>query len=156
MRQNYVRGQFGSPKTRRSSRSTPLADTLAGELERHYQQTPWKADDDLVFANPDTGQAMGRTKLTKRYKVALQRAGVREVRFHDLRHTFGTTMASSGVPLKALQEWLGHRDSRTTDRYADPAPGQREAELVDRAFSSVQPSERTEQNSAELGEPQAA
>jgi integrase len=99
-----------------------MGDTLAGELERHFQRSAWQADDDLVFANPDTGNPLGRTKLTKRYKDALERAGLREIRFHDLRHTFGTTMASNGVPMKALQEWLGHRDSRTTDRYADYAP----------------------------------
>jgi integrase len=103
-----------------------------------------------VFANPDTGQPLGRTKLTKRYKDALKRAGVREVRFHDLRHTFGTTMASHGVPMKAPQEWLGHRSSSTTDRYADYAPGQREAELVAEAFASVHSSVQSEQNSAEL------
>jgi integrase len=156
IRQNYVRGQFGSPKTRRSTRSTPLGDVLAAELEHHFQRSDWKADDHLVFANPDTGKPLGRTKLVKRYKDALTRAGVREVRFHDLRHTFGTTMASHGVPMKALQEWLGHRDSRTTDRYADYAPGQREAELVDEAFSSVHSSVQIERNSGELRTPKAA
>jgi integrase len=133
-----------------------LGVELAAELERHFQRTPWQADEDLVFANPDTGRPMGRTKLTKRYKEALKRAGVKEVRFHDLRHTFGTAMASSGLPTKALQDWLGHRDSRTTDRYADYAPGQREAELVDRAFSSVHSSVQSEQNSDDLTAPNAA
>jgi integrase len=156
VRQNYVRGEYGSPKTRRSTRSTPMADTLGAELERHFQRSDWQGDQDLVFPNPDTGQPLGRTKLTKRYKDALERAGVREVRFHDLRHTFGTAMASSGVPMKALQEWLGHRDSRTTDRYADYAPGQREAEMVDRAFSSVHSSVQTEQNSDDLTSREAA
>jgi integrase len=37
------------------------------------------------------------------------------VRFHDLRHTFGTAMAASGgVPLRTRQEWVGHRDAQTT------------------------------------------
>jgi integrase len=156
IRQNYVRGEFGTPKTRRSTRSVPMGDELAGELDRHFKGSAYQADDDLVFANPDSGKPLGRTKLVKRYKDALTRAGVRSVRFHDLRHTFGTTMASHGVPTKALQEWLGHRDSRTTDRYADYAPGQREAELVDAAFSSEHSSEQIEQNSGELREPETA
>jgi len=55
-------------------------------------------------------------------------------RFHDLRHTFGTAMAAAGVPMRTLQEWMGHRDIGTTQRYADYAPNEREVEMVDRAF----------------------
>jgi integrase len=44
------------------------------------------------------------------------------VRFHDLRHTFGTRMAAAGAPLRAIQEWMGHSDQRTTLIYADYAP----------------------------------
>jgi integrase len=63
-----------------------------------------------------------------------RRAGVREVRFHDLRHTFGTRMAAAGVPMRMLQEWMGHRDFKTTLIYADYLPGEHEADLVDVAF----------------------
>ncbi len=55
-------------------------------------------------------------------------------RFHDLRHAFGTRMAAAGVPLRTLQEWLGHRDLATTQRYADYSPSSREAEMVVMAF----------------------
>jgi integrase len=57
------------------------------------------------------------------------------VRFHDLRHTFGTRMAGAGVPLRTLQEWMGHRDFKTTLIYADYQPSAHEAELVQRAFA---------------------
>ena len=56
------------------------------------------------------------------------------MRFHDLRHTFGTRMAAAGVPLRTLQEWMGHRDFTTTLVYADYQPSSQEAELVERAF----------------------
>jgi integrase len=60
---------------------------------------------------------------------------VRVVRFHDLRHTFGTRLAASGeVSLRTLQEWMGHRDAKTTLIYADYQPGERESEIVTRAF----------------------
>jgi integrase len=66
---------------------------------------------------------------------ACRRAGVRVVRFHDLRHTFGTRIAASGeVSLRTLQEWMGHRDPKTTMIYADYQPGEDEAEIVSRAF----------------------
>jgi integrase len=74
--------------------------------------------------------------VLKRFKAALRRGGAREVRFHDLRHTFGTRMAAAGVPMRTLQEWMGHRDFKTTLIYADYMPGEREADLVDRAFAA--------------------
>ena len=58
-------------------------------------------------------------------------------RFHDLRHTFGAQMAAAGAPMRTLQEWMGHRDIQTTQRYADYAPSAREAELIAAAFSST-------------------
>jgi hypothetical protein len=44
------------------------------------------------------------------------------ITFHSLRHTFGTRMAAAGVPMRTLQEWMGHRNLATTEIYADYAP----------------------------------
>jgi integrase len=134
VRRNYVRGEWGTPKTRRGSRSVPLADRLAGELERHYQRSHYGADEDLVFCHAERGTVLDHSELVKRFKKALKAASVREVRFHDLRHTFGTRMAAAGVPLRTLQEWMGHRDFATTLIYADYQPSSREAEFIARAF----------------------
>ena len=68
---------------------------------------------------------------------------MRELRFHDLRHTFGTRMAAAGVPLRTLQEWLGDRDFTTTLVYADDQPSAREAELVDALASATPPMRRS-------------
>jgi integrase len=136
VRRNFVRGEFGTPKSKRSSRSVPLADRVAGELDHLHQETGWRGDDDLVFAHPHTGKPIDRSKLLKRFKAALKRGDVRKVRFHDLRHTFGTRMAAQGVPMRALQEMLGHRDFKTTPIYADYAPSAREAEWVEAAFAA--------------------
>src|SRR5205807_8632875 len=73
--------------------------------------------------------------LTRTFQSALKAAGVRKVRFRDLRHTFGTRMAAAGVPMRTLQEWMGHRDFKTTLIYADYAPGAHEVALVNGAFS---------------------
>jgi len=43
-------------------------------------------------------------------------------------------MAAAGVPLRTLQEWLGHRDITTTQRYADYAPSEHDGEMVEAAF----------------------
>jgi len=134
VRQSYVRGEFGAPKSRRSSRSVPLADRVAGELDRHFTRSAYKGDEDLVFCHPETGGPLDRSRLLKRFKAAAKRAKLRPVRFHDLRHTFGTRMAGAGTPMRTLQEWMGHRDSKTTEIYADYQPSDRESELVERAF----------------------
>lgn len=104
----------------------------------HVKRSAYQADDDLVFPHPQTGTPLDRARLLKRFKAALKRAGVREVRFHDLRHTSGTRMAAQGLPLRTLQEWMGHTDLTTTQIYADyQADHRREADLVERAFASV-------------------
>jgi integrase len=135
VRRTFVRGQFGTPKSRRSSRSVPLADRVMAELDAHQQRSRYRGDDDLVFGHPLLGTPLERSRLLKRFKAAVARAGLQAVRFHDLRHTFGTRMAAAGVPMRTLQGWLGHRDFKTTLIYADYAPSAHERELVDRAFT---------------------
>jgi len=122
VRRNYTRGRFGTPKTRRSSRAVPMADRVAAELERQFQRSRYQADKDLVFCHPETGRPYDASKSRKRFKDATAAAGLRPIRFHDLRHTFGTGMAAAGAPLRAIQEWMGHRDIQTTQVYADYAP----------------------------------
>jgi integrase len=134
VRRNFVRGEFDAPKSKRSSRSVPLASRVATELELLSQESRWKGDDDLVFAHPETGKPIDRSRLLKRFKAALRHADVRAVRFHDLRHTFGTRMAAQGMPMRVLQELMGHRDFKTTLIYTDYAPSEHEAEWVEQAF----------------------
>ena len=148
VRRHYVRGHLGTPKSRRSSRAVPLSDRVAGELDRHFQRSHYQGDDDLVFGDPTRGTVLDHSYLVRRFKKALAAAGVRKVRFHDLRHTFGTRMAATGVPMRTLQEWLGHRDLKTTLIYADYAPSAREAEWIEAAFGGGRSLTRslTEQN----------
>jgi len=86
-----------------------------------------------VFGHPQRGTVRDHSELVGRFKRALRAGGVRQVRVHDLRHTFGTRMAAAGVPMRTLQEWMGHRDYKTTLIYADYAPAANEAALVNAA-----------------------
>jgi integrase len=135
VRRTYTRGQFGTPKTRRSSRAVPLADRLREELRRHERRSRYQSELDLVFCHPHSGCVLDPSRLRRRFQDAARRAGLRPVRFHDLRHTFGTRMAAAGAPLRAIQEWLGHSDYRTTSIYADYAPDATQAAVwAARAF----------------------
>jgi integrase len=135
VRQNYVLGEFGTPKSRRSTRSVPMADEVAGELDRLSRTVGETAGDALVFADPHTGGPLDKAAILRRYKKVVESAKLHSAhRFHDLRHTFGTRMAAAGVPMRTLQEWMGHRDIETTQRYADYAPSAHEAAFVEAAF----------------------
>jgi integrase len=136
VRSNYVLGEFGTPKSKRSTRSVPMADEVAGELERYFKASGEPADDALVFPDAHTAAPLDKAGVLRRLRKALKAASLDEThRFHDLRHTFGTAMAAAGVPMRTLQEWMGHRDIETTQRYADYAPRTRDAELVAAAFA---------------------
>lgn len=91
-------------------------------------------DRDLVFAHPESGKPLDRSNLSRRYNQAIKRAEVPRVTFHELRHTFGTTMAKAGVPRRTIQAWMGHEDGSTTDVYMHYAPSPDEVSAVDRGF----------------------
>lgn len=149
VRQNYVLGKFGTPKSKRSTRSVPMADAVGAALDRHVQASTRQGDDDLVFPHPVTGEPLSKHQNLRRFRRALKAARLDESHvFHDLRHTFGTQMAAVGTPMRTLQEWMGHRDLTTTQRYADYAPSGREAELIGAAFG------RGSNRGSNLSEPQ--
>jgi integrase len=138
VRNTFVRGEHSTDgKSDLSTRrSVPMAGQLARELDRWSQRTAYSGDDELVFAHPLKGTPLDRSKLSKRFKAACVDAGVRPVRFHDLRHTFATRLAASGTPIRTIQEFLGHADSKTTQIYAHYAPSEHEVRLVDEAFAA--------------------
>jgi integrase len=118
-----------------------MAAEVGGELERLFKQSRFQGDDDLVFADPRTGGPLSKAANNRRFRKALKAARLDIThRIHDLRHTFGTRMAAVGTPMRTLQEWMGHRDIATTQRYADYAPSTREAELIAAAFGGDEPS----------------
>jgi integrase len=131
---NVTRTRRSSPKGKRRRR-VPLAPTAAEALEALRSASRWTAPEAPVFAAPATGSPMALTPLMKRYRLALVAAGLPEqFSFHDLRHTFGTTMARAGVPVSTIQAWMGHADLQTTQIYMHYAPAQEDAARIDAAF----------------------
>jgi integrase len=133
-----ARTTCSAPSTRRSHDAAAAAslwlNRLAGELDRVFQAHGAPDDDALVFPDPITGDPLDKAANLRRYRNALKAAALDSTHnLHGLRHTFGSRMAAAGVPMRVLQEWMGHRDISTTERYADYAPSQHESELMDRA-----------------------
>ena len=112
-----------------------MSAEVGGELERLFQRSEFQTDDDLVLASPGTGEPLSTTANGRRFRKALEAARLdTTLTIHCLRHTFGTRMAAVNMPMRTLQEWMGHRDIATTQRFADHAPAHNEGELVALAF----------------------
>ena len=90
-----------------------MTDRLARELKKWRLPTGFGDDEELALAHPHLGSPLDRTKATRRFQAACEAAGVRVIRFHDLRHTFATTLAAAGVPLRTISEYLGHADLKS-------------------------------------------
>ena len=114
-----------------------MAGQVARALAALTRRERWTADDDLVFAGR-YGDFLDGSALRRRYGAALRRAGLRCLRFHDLRHAFGTRMIAHADILK-VKDWMGHADVQTTMRYLHHAPRHGDAQLVDEAFAVQEP-----------------
>jgi integrase len=131
VRASYAAGALTAPKSGKV-RSVPLAPDVAEVLAKLSQREHFTGDDDLVFVG-EAGSYLDGSALRRRYKSALTKAGLRSLRFHDLRHTFGTRMIAK-ADIRRVQEWMGHADIQTTMRYLHYAPREEDARLVAEAF----------------------
>ncbi len=131
VRASYYLGQLTTPKSGKV-RAVPMAPDVASALAQLGRRQHWVGEDDLVFAG-EAGGYLDGSALRRRYKDALSRAALRPLRFHDLRHTFGTRMIAK-ADIRRVQEWMGHADIQTTMRYLHYAPRGEDAALVAEAF----------------------
>ncbi len=135
---HYVPGQafeLREPKTRRSRRTLALPDVVAAALQDHRRRqleerlqagAPWKVAE-LVFTTSEGGPLSGSTLVHALHRHCAA-AGLPAIRFHDLRHTAASIMVAGGVPLRTVQEVLGHSTiSITADVYTHIAPAPIEA-----------------------------
>ena len=131
MRASYAAGQLTTPKSGKV-RSVPMAPDVAEALARLGRPPNWVGDDDLAFPSV-AGDYLDGSALRRRYTAVPARAGLRALRFHDLRHTFGTRMIAK-ADIRRVQEWMGHADVHTTMRYLHYTPRAGDAALVAEAF----------------------
>jgi len=101
------------------TRIIPLNEVVYGLLTQKAKSSSMTG---LVFPDPKTGQKIIPENIMWRIYSAQEKAGIPHVRFHDLRHTFATRLIQSGKDLYKVAKLLGHRDIRTTQRYAHHYP----------------------------------
>ncbi len=114
-------------------RRVPLADQPAAALDRMSRRDHFTTRDDLVFCNV-FGRPLDGSALRRRYRRAQAAAGVRALRFHDLRHTFGSLLAARGVDVVTIQKAMGHSALSTTSRYLHARPASEQAQTFTAAF----------------------
>lgn len=112
-----------SAKTKSSLRTLPLVGSFreyfekvkkAQELNKKVCGNCYNYEyDGYVFVN-ELGDIMRPDYLTENFPKYIQRHGMPKMRFHDLRHNCASLLLANGVPLKQIQEWLGHSDFSTT------------------------------------------
>ncbi len=132
VRASFAYGHLTTPKSGKV-RSVPMAPDVAVALVRLATRERWTGDEDLVFCG-ELGGFLDDSALRRRYKQALERGGLRPLRFHDLRHTFGTRMIGK-ADINRVKEWMGHASVSTTMRYLHYVPRPEDARLVAEAFA---------------------
>lgn len=115
VKQNYVRGEIGTPKSGKP-REIPLSDDLRAALKSHRHLRG-----EYVFCRMD-GKLLTKGECKHPLWTACKRAGLRLIGWHVLRHTFASHLVMRGAPLKAVQELLGHSTIQMTMRYAHLGP----------------------------------
>lgn len=97
-------------------REIPINETLRGALQRILR----RVDIPYVFYDSSTGQPYQDIKRS--FNTALRRAGIRDFRFHDLRHTFASHLVMAGIDITTVSRLLGHKSLTMTLRYSHLAP----------------------------------
>lgn len=110
-------------KTKSSLRTLPLVDPIAERLKAVKEQQEYNQkicgncynQEYLGYVFVDAmGNLIQPDSVTTGFPQLLKENGLRRIRFHDLRHSCASLLLKEGVPMKQIQEWLGHSDISTT------------------------------------------
>jgi integrase len=114
-------------------REVPLPDQAAGALDRLSQRADYTGPDEYVFCNR-FGRRLDASALRRRYERARNAAKLPPLRFHDLRHTYGSLLVEGGVDLISVKAAMGHSQISTTERYLHARPATELANRFTTAF----------------------
>jgi len=112
--ENEINIPSSSKKSKRPHR-LPIASKLRSLLLRRQLKTKGSS---YVFPSPKTDNHL--VNVNKGWRKALKNAGIKNLRFHDLRHSFASRLSNRGYSVQEIQLLLSHGDIRTTSRYLSP------------------------------------
>jgi integrase len=124
-----------STKSRRA-RHVPLPDQAETALERLRQRGDFTGPDDYVFASR-LGRRLDPSALRRRFERARDASGLEPMRFHDLRHTYGSLLVAGGIDLPSVKAAMGQSHITTTERYLHARPAGELAARFTRAFAGT-------------------
>jgi len=136
VRASYAAGELSVPKSGKV-RSVPMVGEVAQRLAMLSGREWFTEDGDLLFCEVEGGW-LNDDRLRRRYEKALEAAGLRRLRFYDLRHTFGS-LAITRADIVEVQAWMGHADIQTTMRYLHYRDRGQAAERLADAFRAQGP-----------------
>ena len=134
VRGNLSYGVVTTPKSG-EVRVVPRVDEVAQHLAPLATRPLQTADGDPVFASP-LGGHLDPSALRRRFVDSVQRARLRTLPFHSLRHFFGS-MAVNTASLVQVQAWMGHAHIQTTARYLHHRAQRHDAALLAEAFRAT-------------------
>lgn len=118
-------------------RRVPLPDQAIAALDDLSRRGDFTAPAELVVCNVTTGRLLDGSALRRRYKDAQTAAGIHELRWHDLRHTYGSLLAASGEELVTIKAAMGHANISTTEIYLHARPATESAARFTAAFGAT-------------------
>ncbi len=126
-------------------RQVPLAKQAEAALARVLDRDEFVSPDDFVFCTA-FGHRLDGSALRRRYKLARDAIGLRPLRWHDLRHTFGSLLVAGGIDLVRVKDAMGHTLLATTNRYLHARPATESADDFTGAFDRMAPPNTTDGN----------
>ena len=137
-----VKGQIGK------ERKVKISNTVTKFLKEWKMACP-KSELNLVFPNANGNYMDSQNMMKRRFKPALALAGIDSIRFHDLRHTYASTLIIQQVPLPYISKQLGHSTNKVTlDTYVHLMP--ESAQLGDSLLENLYEDRDTKQEEVQI------
>lgn len=136
-------------KTEASKRTLPLIPAIEKMLKKrqfleihyaHLLKSEYDHSFDGFVCRDNYGKLITPNYITEHFRIVIDNHNLRRLRFHDLRHSCASLLVANGVPMKAIQEWLGHSTFNVTANFyshLDYKSKEMSAEVIEKVFGGT-------------------